>query len=65
MIYEININTQSEYKHMFIIEDGYIVCKEEITIIYENIIYKQKKVKLNRERSFFVLYNDEFYKIQL
>ena len=65
MVYEINIRTEDNYKHMFIIEDGYIICKKNVTIIYEKIIYNQKKIKLNEDTYFFVMYEKNFYKIQL
>ena len=65
MIYEINVRTEDNYKHMFIVENGYIICKRDITIIYEKAIYNQEKIKLNEDTYFFVMYEKKFYKIQL
>ena len=65
MVYEINVRTEDNYKHMFIIQDGFIICKTNITIIYEKVIYNQEKIKLNEESYFFVMFNKEFYRIQL
>jgi len=65
MVYEINIRAEDTYKHMFVIENGFIICKKNVTIIYEKTIYTQEKIKLNEESYFFVMYNKEFYKIQL
>ena len=65
MVYEINVRTEDNYKHMFLVENGYIICKRDITVIYEKVIYNQNKIKLNEESYFFVVYNKEFYKIRL
>ena len=65
MVYEINIRTEDNYKHMFIIQDGFIICKKNITVIYEKTIYNQEKIKLNDDTYFFVMYNKEFFKIKL
>ena len=65
MVYEINVRTEDNYEHMFIIEDGYILCKKNITVIYEKTIYNQEKIKLNEDTYFFVMYEKNFYKIQL
>ena len=65
MVYEINVRTEDTYKHMFIIEGGFIICNRDVTIIYEKTIYNQEKIKLNEESYFFVMYEKNFYKIQL
>ena len=65
MVYEINMRTEDTYKNMFIIKDGFIVCQKDITVIYEKVIYNQEKIRLNEDTYFFIVYNKEFYKIQL
>ena len=65
MVYEINIRTEDTYKHMFVIENGYIICNKNITVISEKLIYNQSKIKLNEDTYFFVMYENEFYKIKL
>ena len=65
MVYEINVRTEDTYKDMFVIENGFIICKKNVTVIYEKTIYNKEKIKLNEEGYFFVMYEKNFYKIQL